>query len=352
MSATGTPRDHTSRFERGAVVRRVIGIAAGLVGAALLGSLATLALAGIRGEAPVDPVDRAYQVAAPGVVTIQAGDEGRQGSGFVVDTVGHIVTNAHVVGTAGRVQVSVPGRPPRRARVVTRRADADLAVVALEGVEGGLPDGLRPLELGDEVALRVGAPAVAIGSPFGLQRTVTLGIVSGLHRALPAGDAVVGDVIQTDASVNPGSSGGPLLDREGRVVGVTTAISTGTGTDDGVAFAIPVGVVRRVVDATLGDGPGLPWMGFVGQDVGSGAHAGGGEAGVRVAELRPGGPAASAGLHVGDVVVGVDGARARGNAELGARVSRRAVGDRVVLDLRRAGRSAEVTVMLGARPPG
>ncbi len=333
-------------------MRHVIGIVAGLVGAALLGALATLAVADIRAEAPVDPVDRAYRVAAPGVVTIHAGDGARQGSGFVVDAAGHIVTNAHVVGTAGRVRVSVPGGPPRPARVVASRADSDLALVALEGVGGGLPDGLRPLELGDAGALRVGAPAVAIGSPFGLERTVTLGIVSGLHRALPAGEAIVGDVIQTDASVNPGSSGGPLLDREGRVIGVTTAISTLSGSDDGVAFAIPVGVVRRVVDATLGDGPGLPWMGFVGQDVGPGATAGGPEPGVRVAEVRPGGPAAGAGLRVGDVVVSVDGARAASNAELGARVSRRAVGDRVVLDLRRGGRVLEVTVTLGARPPG
>jgi putative serine protease PepD len=274
----------------------------------------------------------------------------RQGSGFVVDDAGHVVTNAHVVGSARTVRVSVPGRPAIPATVVVARPDSDLAVLALRGAEEGLPDGLRPLELGDASTLRVGEPAVAIGSPFGLQRTVTLGIVSGLHRALPTGESIVGGVIQTDASVNPGSSGGPLLDRAGRVIGVTTAISTGTGSDDGVAFAVPSGVVERVVDAALGRGPGLPWLGFVGQDVGPGTVAAGDTEGVRVAELRSGGPAASAGLEVGDVVVGVDGASAHGNAELGARVSSHDVGERVVLRVLRDGRPIDLDVTLGARP--
>lgn len=344
----------TARIEeRGGVVRRVVVAGAALLAAAALGAAGAIAVGGVGlGRAPEPtPAARAY-AAASGVVTVRPVEGDLQGSGFVADAQGHVVTNAHVLGDAQEATIAAPGGPERTARVVLRQSSADLVVLRIEDVSGGLPDGLTPLELADDASVQVGETAVAVGSPFGLSRTVTQGIVSGLNRALPTGEGVVGDVIQTDASVNPGNSGGPLLDADGRVIGVTTAISTRTGADEGVAFAIPARTVARVLEQARSGADGLPWLGFVGQDTGPGTLAGGDRPAVLVESVRDEGPSAAAGLRPGDLITGVDEEPVRGNPELAARIGRRDVGEEVVLRVVRGGAETDVVVTLGARPAG
>jgi 2-alkenal reductase len=173
------------------------------------------------------------------------------GSGFVWDGRGHVVTNYHVVEDARRVFVQLEGGEPIEAQVVGRAPEYDLAVVRLSRV----PPGLRPIPIGSSKDLKVGQTVVAIGNPFGLQRTLTSGIVSALERELPtAGFREVAGVIQTDAAINPGNSGGPLLDSAGRLIGVNSAIRSASGSSSGVGFAIPVDLVNRVVPALIARG--------------------------------------------------------------------------------------------------
>ncbi|HMB18924.1 MAG TPA: trypsin-like peptidase domain-containing protein [Gaiellaceae bacterium] len=173
------------------------------------------------------------------------------GSGFVIDKAGHIVTNFHVVDDAQTVEVSFSNRDSVKARVVGTDPSTDLAVLEVN-VDAGA---LTPLDLGDSDRLRVGDSVVAIGNPFGLERSVTAGIVSALHRPLTApNDFTIDDVIQTDAAINSGNSGGPLIDAAGRVVGVNSAIATGnTGArgNIGIGFAVPINTVRDVASQLM-----------------------------------------------------------------------------------------------------
>jgi S1-C subfamily serine protease len=176
------------------------------------------------------------------------------GSGFVIDKAGHIVTNYHVVDGAQTVEVSFSNRDSVKARVVGTDPSTDLAVLEVN-VDAGA---LSPLELGDSDVLRVGDSVVAIGNPFGLERSVTAGIVSALHRPLTApNDFTIDDVIQTDAAINSGNSGGPLIDARGDVVGVNSAIATGnTGArgNIGIGFAVPINTVRDVASQLIEHG--------------------------------------------------------------------------------------------------
>ena len=205
-------------------------------------------------------VGEIYRAAAPGVVRVIAEGPraGSGGSGFVLDGDGHVVTNAHVIEGADRVEVATPGGEPVRARVVGSDPSVDLAVLAVP------PDtaGLRPLSTDGEASVQVGDPVVAIGAPFGLDRSATAGIVSGLARQIPSGDDVkIAGVIQTDAALNPGNSGGPVLDGSGRVIGVNTRIATRSGSDDGVGFAVPIATVVRAAEDVMGRaGAGPTWV--------------------------------------------------------------------------------------------
>ena len=233
------------------------------------------------------------------------------GSGFVWDTAGHVVTNDHVIQGANRVFVQLDAGEPIPARVVGRAPEYDLAVVKLSR----LPPKLRPIPIGSSAELRIGQSVFAIGNPFGLQRTLTQGIVSALDRELPTtGFREVAGVIQTDAAINPGNSGGPLLDSAGRLVGVNSAIRSASGSSAGVGFAIPVDLVNRIVPSLIERGRApLPGIGIT--PVRPDLVARAGIRGVVIAEVDRNTPAAEAGLqpldtrsgNLGDVIVGVNG---------------------------------------------
>ena len=173
------------------------------------------------------------------------------GSGFIWDEAGHVVTNFHVIEGATNVYVALDAGEPHEARVVGGAPDYDIAVVKLRDV----PNNLKPLPIGISKNLEVGQATFAIGNPFGLERTLTTGIISALERKLPtAGGREVRGVIQTDAAINPGNSGGPLLDSSGRLIGVTTAILSESGAFAGIGFAIPVDIVNRVVPQIIKSG--------------------------------------------------------------------------------------------------
>jgi 2-alkenal reductase len=233
------------------------------------------------------------------------------GTGFVWDSAGHVVTNNHVVEGARKVFVQLDAGDPIPATVVGRAPEYDLAVVRLSRP----PKNLRPIPMGSSSDLKVGQSVYAIGNPFGLQRTLTRGIVSALDRELPtSGYREVAGVIQTDAAINPGNSGGPLLDSAGRLIGVNTAIRSPSGTSAGVGFAIPADLVNRIVPSLIARGRApIPGIGIVPYPPEVVARAG--IRGIVIEEVRPGSPAAKAGLRaanprkgdVGDVIVQVNG---------------------------------------------
>lgn len=236
------------------------------------------------------------------------------GSGFVWDNAGHIVTNNHVIANATRVFVQLEnGKEPVAAKFVGAAPEYDLAVVKLEMI----PSNIKPIPLGSSRDLKVGQSVIAIGNPFGLNRTLTTGIVSALDRYLPTQNfAEIAGVIQTDAAINPGNSGGPLLDSAGRLIGVNTAIASASGSSAGVGFAIPADIVNRIVPQLIARGQASrPGIGI--DPVDPGIVARWGMKGVVVANVRDGTPAAEAGLkpvtrrgnrvNIGDVITAVNG---------------------------------------------
>jgi 2-alkenal reductase len=263
-----------------------------------------------------------FEQAAPSVAYITTESEQRNlfggaevsqgaGSGFVWDTQGHIVTNFHVVQGARRVFVQLDAGKPIAAEPVGVAPEYDLAVIRLVKP----PRELRPIPLGSSRDLKIGQSVYAIGNPFGLQRTLTKGLVSALDRELPTANfrEVVG-VIQTDAAINPGNSGGPLMDSAGRLIGVNSAIRSASGSSSGIGFAIPSDLVNRVVPALISKGRApLPGIGVT--PVRPDLVARAGVSGVVLAEVGRGTPAAAAGLQpynrrtgeLGDVIVGVNG---------------------------------------------
>ncbi len=220
---------------------------------------------------PAGQLTEIYERISPGIVNILIFPEGApagslplgQGSGFVIDKEGHIVTNQHVVTDAGEIEVDFPSGAKAWAKLLGTDPDSDLAVLKVEMPE----DQLVPLPLGDSDSVRVGQFTVAIGNPFGLDSTMTVGIVSAVGRTLESereapsgGTFTAGDIIQTDAAINPGNSGGPLVDLAGTVIGVNRAIRTestttlGSPTNSGIGFAVPVNIVRRVVPSLIDSG--------------------------------------------------------------------------------------------------
>jgi len=270
------------------------------------------------------------------------------GSGFVWDTAGHVVTNDHVIQGAKRVFVQLDAGEPIEGRVVGRAPEYDLAVVRL----GRLPAKLRPLPLGSSSELRIGQSVYAIGNPFGLQRTLTQGIVSALDRELPTTDfREVAGVIQTDAAINPGNSGGPLLDSAGRLIGVNSAIRSASGTSAGVGFAIPVDLVNRIVPSLIERGRApLPGIGIT--PVRPDLVARAGIRGVVIADVDRGTPAAEAGLRpldtrsgdLGDVIVGVNGKAVNTLSNFVAELDRVAIGSSAELTVRRDDKERKVRV--------
>jgi len=321
-----------------------------------------------------------YERVSPGVVAIQAyvQDGVSRGSGFVIDSDGHIVTNQHVVAQADEVEVDFPSGLKVWAEVVGSDSNADLAVLRVD-----LPaEDLAPLLLGDSSQVRVGETVVAIGNPFGLAGTMTVGIVSGLGRTLDSESAAPGggffssgDIIQTDAAINPGNSGGPLLDLQGRVIGVNRAILTesftvvGAPANSGVGFAIPANLVRRVVEALIAEGAyEYPYLGIssLGSlDLQTVEELGLPQAmGAYVTGVTPGSPADEAGVRGGtrsetlvalapggDLITFIDGIPVREFGDLlSYLVNHTEVGQVVRLTILREGEEIEVPVTIGARP--
>jgi len=316
-----------------------------------------------------------YDQIAPSVVNIQvtakAEEQGAfpgqdsglvqgQGSGWIYDDNGLIVTNNHVAGQAISMTVYFSNGMWADAQLVAADPSADLAVIKVtppEGMEW------KPLTIAAPNSLRVGFTVVALGSPFGLQETMTAGIVSAVGRSFPTDSGVAGgstyslpDVIQTDTAINPGNSGGPLLNLQGQVVGVNFAINTTSGSNSGVGFAIPISVVQKIVPALINDGSyNYSYLGIAGStinsDVATQFNLTGNQLGVYVAEVVDGGPADKAGIKQGDVIVGINNQAITDFEQLISYLFNNAApGDTVTLRLLRGGDETTANVELEARP--
>src|ERR687883_813684 len=282
---------------------------------------------------------RTLPIAAASVLAAGSQSQRAQGSGFVYDSKGDIVTNQHVVDGATSISVRFWNGKTYTAHVVGTDASTDLAVIRVNAPSSLL----QPLTLGDSSSLAVGDGVVAIGSPFGLEETVTSGIVSALHRQMtsPSGFAIA-DSIQTDAAINHGNSGGPLLDTQARVVGVTSQIESDSGGNDGVGFAIPSSTVRSVADQLISSGKAE--HAYLGVSLSSSASN------ARVGAVRSGTPAARAGLKAGAVVTALDGKSITSTGELESAIAAHEPGDSVSLTYTRNGKSHTVQLELASRP--
>ena len=309
-----------------------------------IGQIYSAASAGVVEIQVTSRASRAGGLQAPG----QGGTTEAQGSGFVIDDEGHIVTNAHVVDGATDISVLFDDGTRAAASLVGSNASSDLAVIKVDADAAGL----TPLRLTDSDDVRVGDEVVAISSPFGLENTATAGIVSALDRTIQSinGYTIAG-VIQTDASINHGSSGSPLLDDQGRVIGVNSQIEGGDVDGNvGVGFAIPSTTVQKVVDQLVaGTAVAHPYLG-VQLTTASATGATDAVAGGTVAAVTPGSPATKAGLAAGDVITAVDGTAATSADEVTAAIAAREPGQTVTLRVTRDGSSRTVSVTLGQRP--
>ncbi len=281
------------------------------------------------------------------------------GSGFVWDEQGHVVTNFHVIRGAQEALVRLGDQRSFPARLVGASPEHDLAVLQID-VAADLP---APIAIGSSAELRVGQTVLAIGNPFGLDHTLTTGIVSALNRTVDNElGGTIENVIQTDAAINPGNSGGPLIDSAGRLVGINTMIYSPSGAYAGIGFAVPVDTINRVVPRLIGYGRYVrPTLGISANDDVSQRLLGGDEAfsGVLVLGVTAGSPAARAGLRatemtasgrvtIGDVIEAVDGRSVENFAELVNVLDAREFGDRITLTVRRGEQRVEVPITLGS----
>ena len=269
------------------------------------------------------------------------------GSGFVLTPDGYIATNAHVVARATKATVRLADKREYEARIIGADEKTDVALIKIEPEEP-----LQPVQLGDSDGLEVGEWVMAIGSPFGLEQTVTVGVVSAKARVLGAGP--YDDFIQTDAAINPGNSGGPLVDAEGRVVGINTAISSRSGGNEGVGFAIPVGLAKNILDQLRETGRvERGWLGVGIQDVTPDLASSldlRDASGALVASIAPGGPASRAGLERGDVIVEFEGKTIAESHQLPALVAESRVGSTARLTVVRAGERRDLEVTIARLP--
>jgi putative serine protease PepD len=364
--------------------KRALSITAALVGAAAIGSIVgagtVVALddsatvvreVTVEGSEPTSQTSgqlsasQVYQRAYRSVVEITAtgstpsqfeGSDRQQaqGSGFVYDDEGHVVTNQHVVDGADSVTVRLWNGSTYDARVVGTDPSTDLAVLKVDAPLSVL----EPLRVADSSEVVVGDDVYALGSPFGLEGTLTTGIVSALHRQMKAPNGfTINDSIQTDAAINHGNSGGPLLDGQGRVIGVNAQIESESGGNDGVGFAIPSDTVRSIANQLIASGEvDHAYLGVTIQEVSDG---------VAVTEVQSGTPADEAGLKAatgtttvdgqvvpsgGDVIVAIDGDPVTTSAELQSAIDAKQPGDTITLTVERAGKRQIVDVTLATRP--
>ena len=367
-----TRSNRTPLVVAGLVAALGLGIGVGATAIAVLGDEATTTVVRqvtVSGAEPTaaasggPTIGQIYDRASVAVVEIAVtsggssfGDPGTraQGSGFVFDRKGHIVTNQHVVAGGGSIMVTFANGTVRAAQLVGTDPSTDLAVIKV-----GAPESLlEPLQFGDSSAVVVGDVVLAVGSPFGLEGTITSGIVSALHRQMTApNNFTITDTIQTDAAINHGNSGGPLLDRRGRVIGVNAQIESDSGGSDGVGFAIPSNTVRSIARQLIESGEvrhaylGITMVAVPG--------------GVAVTKVTGDTPAAKAGLQAatgtqtvdglerptgGDVVVEFAGQKVTSPAALQSAVDARRPGDTVTVTILRNGERRTIEVTLAVRP--
>ena len=284
-----------------------------------------------------------YKRVSTGVVFIQAG-QSATGSGFVYDDKGHIVTNDHVVEEANSFAVRIGAETkPIPAQLVGKDPSSDLAVLKVD--PGAVKNGLKPLELGDSKALEPGDQTIAIGSPFGLEGTVTSGIVSSLGRTITApNNFPIADAIQTDAAINPGNSGGPLLDGNGRVIGVNSQIRSSSNSNSGVGFAVPVSTVKFVAPL-IKDG-GKVERAYLGVRNGTPPD----RSGALVDSVVANGPAAQGGLQPGDKITKIDNKDIKSSEDVSSAVTARKPGEQAKVVVVRGGQERTLTIQLGTRP--
>jgi putative serine protease PepD len=297
------------------------------------------------------PVNTIYRRAHRGVVDITVAGSSAfgpsqssqaEGSGFVYDSRGDIVTNQHVVDGAQSITVRFWNGKTYRAAAVGTDSSTDLAVIRVHAPASLL----HPLSLGDSGAVQVGDGVIAIGSPFGLEGTVTSGIVSALHREMRSQTGfTIDDSIQTDAAINHGNSGGPLLNTTGQVVGVNSQIESDSGGSDGVGFAIPSNTVRTIVSQLISTGKAE--HAYLGVSIEAPASGSGAQIGALRSTATP---AAKAGLRTGDVITALDGAAISSTNDLQRAVAAHRPGDTVTVTYRRDGATHTVPVKLGTRP--
>ena len=303
------------------------------------------------------------------VVKINSFREGNSvGSGFVFDLFGNIITNAHVIDNADNITVTFLDGSQYNASIVGMDKFTDIAVINVEEK----PDYLHPLEIGDSSTLKVGEPVAAIGNPFGLSGSMTSGIVSQIGRLLPSHDTgfSIPNVIQTDAAINPGNSGGPLLNMNGKVMGINTAIQSGTGQSAGIGFAVPSNTISKVVPVLITEGKySHPWIGISGQDINPDLakirnlnHS----KGFLIVTVIPDSPAEMAGLKGvseiekidnkeypkdGDIIISVDGKEVRKISDILIHLQEeKSVGDEMILGIIRNGEQMDVILTLVVRP--
>jgi S1-C subfamily serine protease len=315
-----------------------------------------------------------FEKSEEGVVKIKVerissqGDTVDMGSGFVYDNLGHIITNAHVVADANKATVTFLDGSQYSAEIIGKDKFTDIAVIKVSEK----PRLLHPLQIGDSSLLQVGEQVAAIGNPFGLSGSMTSGIVSQMGRLLATQDTgfSIPDVIQTDAAINPGNSGGPLLNMRGQVIGINTAIQSGTGEFSGIGFAVPSNTISKIVPTLIKEGKyPHPWIGIVGQDIDPVL--------AKVLDLKQakgflvmtvvdGSPADKAGLKGmsqtkvidgkeypvdGDIIISVDGKEVRKISDILIHLQReKSVGDEMVLGILRDGDFMDLILKLVERP--
>ena len=287
------------------------------------------------------------------------------GSGFLIDNDGHILTNAHVVEGAKRVDVQLGDGATQQAEIMGTDPSTDIALLKVDNTEG-----VNPLPLGDSTKVEVGDPVVAIGNPFGLDRTVTTGIVSALQRQIQAPNGFsISDVIQTDAAINPGNSGGPLIDGDGQVVGINSQIESQSGGNVGIGFAVPIKTAADVVSQLENGGEvQRAYLGLSGGDITPSIAQALNlpvQQGVLIEQVLNGGPADDAGINGatgqatiggqtipigGDIITKVDGKQITGMDDVISAVNEQKPGDDLTMTVWRDGQQRDVTVTLGDRP--
>jgi S1-C subfamily serine protease len=368
-----------SAFLGGAIVAvaAVVAIATGLLGtgsassttdpSAVVAADEAKPAASVSSEESSNVINQIYKADGDGVAFIESrrAEGVASGSGIVLDSEGHVLTNNHVVEGGSEIAVKLESEGAAYpATVVGTEPNSDLALLRVEAPASKL----HPLKLGESSAVEVGDPVVAIGNPFDLERTVTSGIVSALQREIQAPNGnTIDNVIQTDAAINPGNSGGPLINAKGEVIGINSQIETGGEGSEGnvgIGFAIPIDTAKEeIAQLEAGGSGGAPESGTA--PAGSGGFLGisgasitpelaqqyglAAESGVLVEEAVQGGPAAEAGIEAGDVIVAIDGQQLAGMEELAQVVGADEPGAEVELTVVRGGETGTVSATLGSR---